>query len=219
MAGFAGAGKTTFATTLNQKLLQWEMLNKDTFKQKRLARGEEEEQAGWYAFEDLLRLIKEKSLNEGKSAIIDTSNERPFVFQYVLQALQEIAPDQLHSRLKIILCLASKSIRTKRIARRGSVFAPYVQSLPTILDDTELPERFHHFLADYPDLLTKIEHLATHQEDLERFAAFSCGNVLILNTNIPLERYSDETWRSIGNFLQYDIPLAEHALSPLEPLR
>ena len=58
MAGFAGAGKTTLATWLYEKLLQhkgleWRVLDKDNLKRNHLAEGEEPELAGWNAYEDL----------------------------------------------------------------------------------------------------------------------------------------------------------------------
>lgn len=208
MAGFAGAGKTTFATALNQHILHWKVLDKDTLKLNRLATGEEEEEAGWNAFEDLLKMIREEAIKKGKSAIIDASNEKPFVFHDVLKVLREGEPSQMKFSLKIILCVASKPTRTQRIHKRGSVFAPYVQSLPDILDDAELPERFYHFFDEDPEALRQLQYLASRRKELECFSSFSSGKALILNTNVPLETYPEDIWDKIKAFLQEDEPLS-----------
>lgn len=161
MAGFAGAGKTTLARRLGY-WLHWEVLNKDEFKRRRLAQGEEVESAGWNAFEDLFSQVEEKVIKQRQSVIIDTSNEKPFIFESVLEVLEILERLQIQAQLKVILCSATKETRTKRLLKRGSVFAPYVRELPTILDDSELRERFKHLPAD---------------------------KVFIVNTNPPLGTY------------------------------
>src|SRR5579883_1175365 len=61
MAGFAGAGKTTLAQWLDKKLEEdndlneWKIVSRDALKLRRLEQGEQEEQAGYNAFEDMLR--------------------------------------------------------------------------------------------------------------------------------------------------------------------
>ncbi len=93
MAGFAGAGKTTLAAKLKEEFLQcgdqsWEVLDKDLLKRKYLEEGQEVELAGWKAFEDLFNLIAQKAINNKKSVIIDTSNERPFIHENILTLLE-----------------------------------------------------------------------------------------------------------------------------------
>lgn len=173
MAGFAGAGKTTLAKRLSY-WLHWEVLNKDEFKRQRLAQGEEVESAGWNAFEDLFSQIKEKVIKQHQSVIIDTSNEKPFIFENVLEVLKTLERHQIKAQLKVILLVASKETRTKRLLKRGSVFAPYVLELPTILDDAELPERFKHLPAD---------------------------KIFIINTNPPLGSYD---WKVLKHLTPSD---------------
>lgn len=143
MAGFAGAGKTTLAKRLAY-WLHWEVLNKDDLKLERLAQGERIESAGWNAFEDLFNLLEKKVITQRQSVIIDTSNERPFIFEKVWEVFEALEKLQSHAQLKVILCRADKETRTKRLLERGSVFSPYVLELPIILDDSELQERFKH---------------------------------------------------------------------------
>lgn len=147
MAGFAGAGKTTLAKSLSRRL-RLEILNKDELKLKRLAKGEEEEQAGWNAFEELMQQIEEKVIKQKESVIIDTSNEKPFIYENVQQLVEQLRGMQINAQLQIILCKLSKEIRIERLNKRGSVFAPYIQTLPEVLDDTELSDRFKHLPAD-----------------------------------------------------------------------
>lgn len=147
MAGFAGAGKTTLATWLSRQL-HMRVLNKDDLKYQRLASGEDVEQAGWSAFEELFELIEEEVVIRGNSVIIDTSNEKPFIFGNILQLMEKLENRQIQAQLKIVLCNASKETRTARLIERGSVFEPYCHELPTILDDSELPSRFEHLPPD-----------------------------------------------------------------------
>lgn len=161
MAGFAGAGKTTLAKRLSY-WLHWRVLSKDDLKLARLAKGEQEEIAGWNAFEELFNLIEQTIIANGESVIIDTSNEKPFVFEHVVQVLERLKGMDIPTRFKVILCVASKETRTKRLNARGSVFKPYIHRLPTILEDSELSERFKHLPAN---------------------------NVLVVNTNPPLATY------------------------------
>ncbi len=161
MAGFAGAGKTTLAKRLSY-WLQWEVLNKDVLKLERLARGEEEEPAGWNAFKDLFEHIEKKVVEQGESVIIDTSNEKPFIFETIQQVLEQLRSMHIDAQLQVILCVATKETRTKRLNKRGSVFAPYVQKLPMILDDAELPERFKHLPADRVQIVNTNPHLRTY---------------------------------------------------------
>jgi shikimate kinase len=147
MAGFAGAGKTTLAKRLST-WLHWEVLNKDDLKLQRLANGEEVGLAGWNAFEELFDLIQEAVVEKKQSVIIDTSNEWPFIIENILHMQNKLRSLHIYAQLKVILCVATKETRTRRLNKRGSVFAPYVHELPTILDDAELSERFKHLPAD-----------------------------------------------------------------------
>lgn len=188
MAGFAGAGKTTLARRLSH-WLRWETLNKDDLKLRRLAQGKDVksedwnafvERAGWDAFVELFDLIQERVVQRHQSVIIDTSNEKPFIFENVLHVLEELEKLHIHARLKVILCVATKETRTARLLRRKSVFEPYVHELPTILDDAELPQRFKHLLDD--------SELPQH---------IKVDNVLIVNTNPPLGAYDWKVLRAL----------------------
>lgn len=147
MAGFAGAGKTTLARRLGY-WLHWDVLSKDELKHDLLAKGEPEEQAAWDAFSELFRLLEQRVVEEKESVIVDTSNEKPFIFENVLCFLERLQRMGIDAQFFVLLCVTNKETRTQRIKKRGSVFAPYVQTLPTILDDEELPERFKHLPSD-----------------------------------------------------------------------
>ncbi len=214
MAGFAGAGKTTLATTLNNRFLQhdqlkWIMLNKDVLKRERLAKGEEVESAGWSAYEDLFEQITCEVIKKGESAIIDTSNERPFIHENIENVLKQMKHDHVPVRLQVILCVANRETREKRLNTRGSVFAPYVQEIPSILDDSELLERFQHLFVDDKELLDHLQRLSNNSEELEQFNYLKSDKALIVNTNHPLEDYVDDVWREINTFLKKSKPGAE----------
>jgi predicted kinase len=188
MAGFAGAGKTTLAKRLNESL-QWKMLSKDDLKLKHLKRDEEVEQAGWNAFNDLFELIEQKTIIDGESVIIDTSNEKPFIFANIEQVMQQMESHHIRAHLKVLLCVADKETRTHRLHERGSMFFPYVKELPTILEDSELATCFNHLLKD-AELPAHFSYLLKDAELLRHFNhILHKKKVYIVDTNPPLETY------------------------------
>lgn len=181
MAGFAGAGKTTLARLLCEQF-ECAMINKDDLKLERLARGNWSamdeaartifiERAGWEAFEELLRLTRE-ALLEKKSVIIDTSNEKPAIFDDIMELLALLREGEypVQPHLLIILCTATRETREQRLEQRGSVFKPYVHELPDVLDDSKLSERFSHLLQEknllYVDTELPLQIYANHVLDL-----------------------------------------------------
>jgi predicted kinase len=198
MTGFAGAGKTDLARKLHREL-GWKMLSKDDLKREHLAGGEAKEQAGWKAFEDLFQLA-EKTLMSGESAIIDTSNEKPFIFERIQEMLQNLASLHIHPCLLILFCLADKSTRSERLKKRGSVLAPYENELPAVLDDSELLPRFEHlFLHDFK-ALAQLRSLSDNPSELDHFIYFPGDEALIINTTPPLETYAEKIRKEIIDF-------------------
>lgn len=177
LAGFAGVGKTTLAQRINTEL-NWKILNKDDLKRRRLAEGEEEMQAGWNAFDELFELIRQEAMIKGNSIIIDTSNEKPFIFANMLNMLEKMNSQQMHAHLKVVLCIADKETRIRRLNTRGSVFAPYIQKLPPIPEDSELEDHFKHLLDEDSELKNHFKHL------LPKEAVFT------VDTNLSLEDYA-----------------------------
>ncbi len=233
MAGFAGAGKTTLARLLHQEF-GWVVINKDELKLAHLASGDWQamdedaqrsfiEDAGRAAFNEMLELTYE-ALLQRKSVIVDTSNEKPAIFddlQLLLRRVSEGAyPCQ--PRLLIVLCMATREERTTRLQKRGSVFEPYVHELPSILDDTELPTRFQHLFqaessfsftrTDRRQSLEKWRSVFAPSVDLPTMdaslttscfqALFSEGNVFFVNTNLAPQTYVDEVFNLIKTAVQ-----------------
>ena len=170
MAGFAGVGKTALAKKLNESL-RWKMLSKDDLKLRRLKNGEEIEQAGWNAFDELFELIEEVII-KGESVIIDTSNEHPFIFEHIMQILETMEKHRIRVHLKVLLCFADEENRTRRLHERGSMFFPHVKELPTILDDSKLLPHFNHLLFKEKKTLEYPAHHLNGAELSERFYHF-----------------------------------------------
>jgi len=187
MAGFAGTGKTTLARWLFEKLRksnsEWEILIKDNFKRAHLAQKEDVESAGWHAFKDMFALLEREVLAKRKSCIIDTSNERTFVFDTIQTALKQ--PEHCHTQpyqVKVLLCIADREIRTRRLEQRGSEFKPFVQELPKVLADSSFEDCFKHLL-DTPPLPEKFSH-APGELSVEYIS-----KGLVINTTPVLETY------------------------------
>lgn len=146
MAGFAGAGKTTLAEWL-EKHLHWKLLNKDIYKKNHLQAGESLESASWKAFDDLFANIQKEVIDRQLPVIVDTSNEYPFIIENIKEIVEQMEQCRLQSCWKIILCVANKETRLRRLRKRGSEFKPFITTLPTVLEDSELNTRFQHLLG------------------------------------------------------------------------
>jgi predicted ABC-type ATPase len=203
MAGFAGAGKTTLAQWLDKKLEEdndlneWKIVSRDALKLRRLEQGEQEEQAGYNAFEDMLRVVQKEVVKQGRMVVVDTSNERPFIVDTINKMLQSIEEQHgIHIQLKVILCVANEEIRAARLHRRGSMFAPHVQTLPDVLDDSQWVKRFHHLFASDPAILVEFEALLSNPTQWENWQepVNLKHKVLIVNTNHPFDTYAPEVW-------------------------
>ena len=199
MAGFAGAGKTTLSQWLQAKL-NWKIINKDELKLEFLRRGVERDQAGEYAFNRLLELTQE-ALLKGEAAIVDTSNEQPFIFEKMQAMLEHVEQKPM-----ILFCLADKQKRTERLEQRGSVFYPYYEreEIPDILDDSQLSTRLKHLLPDeYQDMLANPALLQQAIYPLKR------GNVLFINTDQPQENYANTVLKNIKAYFNISKPFLD----------
>jgi deoxyadenosine/deoxycytidine kinase len=198
MAGFAGAGKTTLAEWLIKRLnkpepYKWKILSKDQLQLNHLLLGEEVKQAGWNAFEDLFRHLKEEVLMQGKSVIIDTSNEHPFVLKNILQVMKQLEQHHIRPYLKVILCIANKETRTRRLRERGSEFEPFVKDLPDIVDDSELEKCFKHLLEGFP-LPEHFNHSSDH------ISIVDIQKGLAINTTPPVDVYGKFVLEKLKSF-------------------
>lgn len=195
MAGFAGAGKTTLAQWLYNKL-DWIVVDKDALQRSFLATGVEKELAGWNAFEELFGLI-EKALTQGKSVIVDTSNEKPFIFERAINMLQHRRDGQQASlNYMILFCLASEQTRMQRLQKRGSTLSPYYEELPSILPDSELRNRLGHLLP-----LTELQALLGDPHLFKRFSSpLQKEHIVFIDTNQPLETYAGATLEIVKTF-------------------
>lgn len=204
MAGFAGAGKTTLAKWLIEQLdksaasygsesSKWKILSKDHLKLHHLRLGEEVKQAGWNAFEDLFKNLKEEVFEKRKSVIIDTSNEHPFVLDHIIQVMRQLEQHHIRPYLRVILCVANKETRANRLRERGSEFSPFVENLPEIVDDSELEDRFGHLLEGFP----LPEHFKRFSENMP-FVKIQRG--LAINTTLQVEVYGEFVLKSLQSF-------------------
>lgn len=182
MAGYAGSGKTTLAREI-QARTGIDFLSKDELKRENLAAGADPYLAGWEAHISLIEYVKRHCLCERKSLIIDCSNQLPFLLENILHALFCLESEKRFSvHLKTIFCVAPQEDRARRLARRGSVFAPYITSLPRVRRDEEILIDFAHLFAEQLEVRAQLDVILTNK--LFQFETFSSEykNLLVVNT-------------------------------------
>ena len=113
MAGLPGAGKSTLARALSREL-GWHVVDKDAHKEVLLDHGVDVELAGHLAYELAFRTILDKLLKQQTSVIFDTAAIQPFI----LDKVREIVSSLVNAELKIILCIADRDLRRRRILTR-----------------------------------------------------------------------------------------------------
>jgi len=112
MAGLPGAGKTTLAYALGNTF-RWPVVDKDQYRREHLLQGLDEEIASTAAYESSFADIR-KLVGQHLSVIFDTAA----LDQFILSNVQEIVNSITEAQLKIILCVADRDLRNKRLRAR-----------------------------------------------------------------------------------------------------
>ncbi len=151
LAGHPGAGKSTLARALGQRL-EWPVLDKDTFKSTLIpstctCRGED---INILAYQ-LVAAVAGDLLAQQRSVIVDSPLKRPVVIEQ-FGCLAVAAQAQL----KVILCLADDRVRNQRLAAR----APKASQLRAHGVETDQEAQFGHLPANTLTLHT--DHLDEH---------------------------------------------------------
>jgi predicted kinase len=112
MAGLPGAGKTTLAFKLGQKL-GWAVLERDLIKESLLKGKIDEDTAGRAAYDCSLKITENFLVDQQLSVILDTSLLYPFILERAKQLVARSG-----AQLKIILCEVDEGTRQHRLRTR-----------------------------------------------------------------------------------------------------
>jgi predicted kinase len=114
MAGLPGSGKTTIALRLGN-LLNWVVLDKDTFNTTLITVHLEREQSALLAYDLLFSLAYDLLFVQKFSVILDMPSYRQLVLERSLDLAQKA-----DAKFKIIQCVASEKVLTERLAKRNA---------------------------------------------------------------------------------------------------
>lgn len=112
MAGPPGAGKTALALAAGAAL-RWPVIDKDTLKSAMLAAGIADDLAGPASYELLLAVGRDLLLHQGLPVILDSPSTYPVVVERATAMAREAG-----ATLRVVLCLANRELRTRRLAAR-----------------------------------------------------------------------------------------------------
>ena len=134
MAGLPGVGKTTLAYALG-RALQWQVVDKDLYKQVLLKQGFEDDYASQVAYELAFATLRAVLSRQETSVIFDTA----LLQHFVLDTINEMMSGTRNIKLKVILCFADRDVRTRRLRNR-----PY-QPTNIRVDPASVIDYFAHF--------------------------------------------------------------------------
>lgn len=112
MAGLFGARKTTLASKLGRDL-GWHVIDKDKLKERLLQQGMGDEQACFAAYNQSFNAARDTLIKQ-QSVILDSAALHPFI----LDNAKEIVYNIENVQLKVILCVANRDLRNRRLRNR-----------------------------------------------------------------------------------------------------
>jgi predicted kinase len=127
MAGPPGAGKSTLAIAVGEAL-RWPVIDKDTLKSALLVVGISEEYAGPASY-DLLLEVGRDLLSQRFSVILDSPATRPVVVERATELARAAG-----ATLRIVLCLADRELRVRRLSARVARPSQWVVDASAIED-------------------------------------------------------------------------------------
>lgn len=163
VAGLPGAGKTTLALALG-RILGWPVLDKDTIKSALLPLDIPDSVAGWASYRLLPALARDLITRQGQSVILDG----PFVYSDIVGQVVDTAAET-RARLRVVLCLADKAIRDRRVRERATVLSQRTAPSDGLPGDGA--DRFAHL----PPITFRVDTALPIAELVPRVTAYVLG--------------------------------------------
>lgn len=113
MAGLPGAGKSTLASALSREL-NWHVIDKDRHKELLLKQAIDEEKAGIATYELAFEIARSVLIRQQAPVILDSAALHTFI----LENAQDIVRSVPNAQLKVILCVADRDLRNRRLRDR-----------------------------------------------------------------------------------------------------
>lgn len=152
MAGLPGAGKTTLAYALGHAC-QWPVIDKDMYKEVLSSQGLENDLASRVAYELSFATIHAALVRQRVSVIFDTAALQHFI----LDMVTEIVSSADVAQLKVILCVADRDLRNRRLRNR-----PFQPTTIRVDPDT-IADYLHHFRHLPSDTLVLYTNIALEE--------------------------------------------------------
>ncbi len=140
MAGLPGAGKSTLASALSCEL-NWLVIDKDRHKELLLKQEIDEEKAGIATYELAFEIARGVLMRQQASVILDSAALHTFI----LENAQDIVRSVPNAQLKVILCVADRDLRNRRLRDRPAQITAIHVDPATIADYLPL---FKHLPRD-----------------------------------------------------------------------
>ena len=143
MAELPGAGKSTLDSALGREL-NWHVIDKDRHKEVLMKQGLDEETAGRATYELAFEVARTVLMKQQASIILDCAA----LYSFILENALDIVHSVPNAQLKVILCVADRDTRNKRLRNRPLQITNIRVNPETIADYLRL---FQHLP---PDVLT-----------------------------------------------------------------
>ncbi len=152
MAGLRGSGKSTLADEL-RRALHWHLIDKDKYKEEFKRCEPSDEAATKRAYSKSFEEARSKLTKDHISVILDSAVRD----ESTLKNAREIILHHENIRLKVILCIADRELRLKRLRKRSS------SSNDALIDGDE-PATEEDYIAYYKHLPLDTKRIYTNND-------------------------------------------------------
>ncbi|SRR6266436_8020615 len=189
MAGLPSAGKSTVASALSNDL-QWDVVDKDRYREEFLRWGFDEEKASYNAYEVAFSIVRYILAEKRASVILDCVGLHDFILENVTNIVCNIENVQL----KVILCVVDPGLRKDRLSKRPPQRVVLSKDLKT--DDDyfkiyKLQEDYTHILHTDKQIGEHFENRSVEESLAEAKEYLEAKNPTVKESPAETEEYQD----------------------------